>query len=161
MSRTASAASTERRAVDARRGAPALLLAALLGGCGLGTPQLRTAGGTLADCDRMRCVSSLATDPDRRVEPIRYAGTADAARLALVRILAQMDGAQVVTQSEDYVHARFTSRVMRWVDDLELSLAPGERVVHVRSASRIGYYDFDVNRERIETLRARFDALQP
>jgi uncharacterized protein (DUF1499 family) len=28
----------------------------------------------------------------------------------------------------------------------------------VRSASRTGYYDFGVNRERVETLRARFAA---
>jgi uncharacterized protein (DUF1499 family) len=33
----------------------------------------------------------------------------------------------------------------------------GEAAVDVRSASRLGYADFDVNRERIERLRQRLN----
>lgn len=129
--------------------------------CGLGAPQLRDPDRGLAACDLRRCVSSLAQDDAHFVEPIRYSGSADAARLALVRIIAAMAGGEVVTQSPDYVHARFTSPRMKYVDDLELMFPPDARLVHLRAASRLGYYDFNVNRERIEELRARFEALQP
>ena len=42
---------------------------------------------------------------------------------------------------------------MRFVDDVEFMI--GTQAVEVRSASRLGYKDFDVNRERIERLRQR------
>lgn len=43
--------------------------------------------------------------------------------------------------------------VLGFVDDLELLAVPDERVIHVRSASRLGYRDFEVNRKRVERLR--------
>ncbi len=157
MSRLANVVSIRRVAVGA-----AVLAAAGLSACGsMGSAQLRSPDGQLAPCSAKRCVSSRATDSEYFIEPLRYPGTREAAHAALLRILATMPGASVETQTEDYVHATFTTRLMRYVDDLELEFPEGERVVHVRSSSRIGYYDFDANRERVETLRARFDALQP
>ena len=47
---------------------------------------------------------------------------------------------------------------MGFVDDLELQVDPTARVIHVRSASRLGHRDFGVNRARVESLRAAFAA---
>ncbi len=44
---------------------------------------------------------------------------------------------------------------MGYVDDVEFAFDPQAGVLHVRSASRLGRRDFDVNRERVEALRAR------
>ena len=63
-----------------------------------------------------------------------------------------MKRARIVTAEERYIHAEFTSAFFRFVDD-------GTRTIHVRSASRVGYSDFGVNRRRVEEIRARFDAL--
>lgn len=139
-----------------------ILAALVLSGCATGSANLITRDGQLAPCEAHQCVNSLAPrDSWRYVPPIRYAGTTDAARNALVRIIAGMEGARIVSQTEDYVHATFTSKLARFVDDLELVFEPGARVVQVRSASRLGYYDLDVNRERVEAIRAAFEALQP
>ena len=46
--------------------------------------------------------------------------------------------------------------MFRFVDDLECRLDAENRVIHVRSASRVGYSDLGVNRKRVERLRARF-----
>jgi uncharacterized protein (DUF1499 family) len=43
---------------------------------------------------------------------------------------------------------------MGYVDDVEFLAAPEQNIVHVRSASRLGYSDMGVNRERIETIRS-------
>jgi len=141
------------------RTAIAALISGALAGCA--SPQLISSDGQLADCSLPRCVSSGATDPDRRVEPLRYEGSRESARLALLRIIGSMEGAKLVEQREDYIHAEFTTRVMRYVDDLELLFPRGERLVQLRSSSRLGYYDFDTNRERVEAIRAQFDAVQP
>ncbi len=138
----------------------ALLLA--LGGCASGGhAQLRSPDGELAPCASRGCVSSRAGESSYAVRPIAYEGSRDAARAALLRLLAEMPGAEVVTHSDDYIHARFTSTLLRNVDDLELDLPAFERVVHVRSSSRRDYFDFSANRDRVEDLRARFEALQP
>jgi uncharacterized protein (DUF1499 family) len=44
------------------------------------------------------------------------------------------------------------------VDDVEFVLAPEQRLIHVRSAARLGYSDFGVNRKRAESLRAQFES---
>lgn len=137
-----------------------VLAAAALGACG-GTPQLRSAAGQFAPCAAKRCVSSQASEAEYAIAPIRYAGTREAAQAAMLRILGAMPSAVVQTHSEDYVHATLTTPRMRYVDDLELEFPATERVIHVRSSSRIGYYDFELNRERVEELRRRFEALQP
>lgn len=48
--------------------------------------------------------------------------------------------------------------VFRFVDDVEFyfpETTSKEIIIHVRSASRIGYSDFGVNRKRIEDIRKK------
>ena len=45
----------------------------------------------------------------------------------------------------------------RFVDDLEFYLDRLEKKIHVRSASRVGKYDFGANRRRVEAIRRAFD----
>ena len=58
---------------------------------------------------------------------------------------------------EDYLRAHCRSR-LGFIDDLECWLFEDEGVIHVRSASRVGYYDFGVNRRRVEALRRSLGA---
>lgn len=130
------------------------LLALFLQACGAGSTRLLQSGGELADCDGPpRCVSSQASDPERRVEPLRYTGSARAAREKLVAHIKAQPRTEIVTNSDCYVHATYTSSLMSFTDDVELWFCDQPGVVQLRSASRIGYYDFEVNRERAESLR--------
>ncbi len=47
---------------------------------------------------------------------------------------------------------------MKYTDDVEFWFDPAAGVVQVRSASRVGRKDFDVNRQRVELVRARLQA---
>lgn len=137
-----------------------LLVIALVGlsGCGLGSANLRPAGGTLADCDGgPHCVSSLSADPDRRVEPLRYAGPREDARKRLIGLLAAVPSYALRTIEPDYLHVEVVTRFMRYVDDVEFLFSPREPRIDVRSSSRIGYYDFQINRERVARIRAAFE----
>lgn len=63
-----------------------------------------------------------------------------------------------MTVSDDnYIHAEFTSSIFRFVDDVEFYFETAEKIVQVRSASRKGYYDWGVNRRRIEKIRKSLD----
>ena len=64
-------------------------------------------------------------------------------------------GGKIEIRTEDYLHATFRSKFFQFVDDLELRKEGA--VVHVRSASRVGYSDFGVNRKRVEMVRKHFE----
>ena len=64
-------------------------------------------------------------------------------------------GAVAVEQRPDYLYAQFTTRWLKFVDDVEFWAAPASGMVQVRSASRLGQEDMGVNRERVELIRTR------
>jgi uncharacterized protein (DUF1499 family) len=101
------------------------------------------------------CVSSLSDDPEHFVEPFRYTGDKQAAYQRLKNIAAAMERTTIVQEETDYLRIECRSAIMGFVDDVEFSFAQ-ENVIHVRSASRVGYSDFGVNRKRVEDLRTRF-----
>ena len=105
--------------------------------------------GRLAPCpDSPNCVSSFASDAEHGIEPLRT----DLA--SIERVLLDLPEANIVNASNNYLYAEFTSRLMRYVDDVEFLYDPASGVTHVRSASRLGYSDMGVNRGRIEGIRA-------
>lgn len=55
------------------------------------------------------------------------------------------------------MHAEFTSALFGFVDDVEFLIDDTAKVIHVRSASQVGYYDLGVNRQRVNNLRSRFE----
>lgn len=115
-----------------------------------------TAPGTrsLAPCpDRPNCVSTLAPDAAHRVEPFRLRGDPAVAWSAAREAVAALPRTRIVESETGYLRAEATSRLFRFVDDLELLLVPEARRIDVRSASRVGYSDLGVNRARVESLR--------
>lgn len=110
--------------------------------------------GTLAPCpDTPNCVSSRATDESHRIAPIALRGDPSTAMRRLAVAAAALPGARIVTSRPDYLHVEVASRLMGFVDDLEV-VPDAAGIFHVRSASRLGRSDFGVNRARVETLRA-------
>ena len=81
-------------------------------------------------------------------------GDAALAFARLKNLLAGMPRTTLVTATADYLHAVCRTRI-GFADDVECYLCQAEGVIHVRSASRLGYYDFGVNRARVELLRRR------
>jgi len=75
----------------------------------------------------------------------------------LVEIIREMGG-DIQSTNATHIAATFTSSLFKFVDDVALRFDPVENRVHLRSASRVGYSDFGVNRHRVEQLRAIFDA---
>ncbi|OIQ49250.1 hypothetical protein BerOc1_01175 [Pseudodesulfovibrio hydrargyri] len=98
------------------------------------------------------CVSSEAENPDRRIAPLAASGPVDDVMNRLAEAVGYMDG-EVVQVRGNYLRAVFTSRLWRFRDDLECLYDQAAGRIEVRSASRVGYSDFGVNRKRVERLR--------
>ena len=109
--------------------------------------------GRLAPCKRSpNCVSSQAdpSDLEHYIAPIR--GSIAAARDAIKSI----PRTTIVEEKGNYLYAEFRTRLLRYVDDVELYF--DGQVLQVRSCSRLGRRDFGVNRKRVEDLRALIEA---
>ncbi|MBA2412428.1 MAG: DUF1499 domain-containing protein, partial [Burkholderiaceae bacterium] len=91
------------------------------------------------------------------IEPLRFTQDSALAMNRLRDVLAGWPGARIIDQSPDYIYVQFETRWLRFVDDCEFLLDPAARVIHVRSAARIGRRDFGVNRARVEAIRRRAD----
>src|SRR5258705_8333304 len=134
-------------------------MAALFGNLLAGSPPaaLGVRDGRLAPCPASpNCVSSQAADDEHRIAPLAYKGNASDALARLARVIAAQPGATIVAQHDGYLYATFQTPLMGFVDDVEFVVDPARSVIDVRSASRLGYRDFGVNRKRIDTLRAAF-----
>jgi uncharacterized protein (DUF1499 family) len=90
------------------------------------------------------------------IAPFKFTGEGRAAIERVKRIVETTAGARIVRGEPTFLYAQFQTRWLKFVDDVEFFADEGARVVHVRSASRLGRKDFGVNRARIEALRARF-----
>ena len=90
-----------------------------------------------------------------RVAPLPASGGAQASIARLRAVVERWPGATVVEQRDDYLYARFETKLLRFVDDVEFWYDPAAQVIQVRSASRLGRKDFGVNRARIEAIREK------
>lgn len=117
-------------------------------------------GGHLADCpDKPNCVCSEAVDPAHNIRPLAFEGDADEAFSRLKQTLEELGG-RLEQQQGNYLHATFATPLMRYIDDVEARLDRKASLIHLRSASRVGHSDLGANRKRIETIRARFNAMR-
>ena len=128
-------------------------------GCSACQPHnLGITDGKLSPCpDSPNCVSSQSSDKKHFIEPVRYEGTKRRAMERLIEVIQGMKRCRIITMDDHYIHAEFTSAFFRFVDDVEFYFDSKAKVIHMRSASRIGYSDFGVNRKRVEKLRSLFN----
>lgn len=115
----------------------------------------------LAPCPSSpNCVNSQSQDALHKIEPLTYDSTPTQALAELKTVIQSMERTQIITETEKYLYAEFTSKLMGFVDDVEFLIDESAKVIHVRSASRLGKSDLGVNRQRIETIRAKLNELK-
>jgi len=112
--------------------------------------------GRLAPClTTPNCVSSQAiNDPQHFIAPIEYKCSSPEAYDRVKQFLESQKLTKITNQTENYIYAQATSRLMGFVDDVEFYFNPETKVIEVRSASRVGESDLGVNRKRIEQIRS-------
>lgn len=110
--------------------------------------------GKLPPCpDAPCCVCSEFTGTGHAIPPLPILGDPAEAWAQLLQIVRALKGATILNHTENHLKARVQTAVLRFVDILEFRLDKAGLEIHVRSASRIGYWDLGVNRRRVETIR--------
>lgn len=131
----------------------------MIAGCAGSQPEnLGVNDNRLAKCpDSPNCVSSHAADEKHFIDPITYSTSREKARETLIYILESWPGTSLIEKSSAYVYVSCRSKLFGFVDDVEFFFPETESLIHVRSASRMGYSDLGVNRKRIEAIRTAFE----
>lgn len=114
--------------------------------------------GRLQPCpDSPNCVGSQSAGA-ARIAPIALREPASFAWQRLSKIVAGLPRMRIVERTDRYLRLEASSRIFGFVDDVEFLLDPDANVIHVRSASRLGYSDLGVNRDRVEHIRRLLDS---
>ena len=90
------------------------------------------------------------------MDPNRYQGSLEDARQRILQIVRALPRMTLVENSEHYLKVEVRSAIFSFVDDVEFEFDDGSKLIHFRSASRLGYYDFGVNRRRMKTIIRQF-----
>lgn len=135
-----------------------VVLFAILSATAKSPKNLGVSGGMLAPCPLSpNCVSTQATDESHRMDPILLTEPPDIAIGRIKKAVASLPRMKVVTETPDYLQVEATSRLFRFVDDVEFFVDSGTGLIHFRSASRVGHSDLGANRRRMEEIRSRLD----
>jgi uncharacterized protein (DUF1499 family) len=105
------------------------------------------------------CVVSQDGDARHSIAPIAYKMEKERAFPLFRDLVKTMDGATLIEEKPGYLRFEFRTKIFKFTDDVEFYF-PEEPVIHVRSASRVGYSDMGVNRKRVENIRRLFEEVQ-
>lgn len=110
-------------------------------------------GDRLAACPASpNCVSSLATDNRHHIDPLAGGDDPVAVFAHLEQLLDARVDTRITEKQPGYLRVVFHTTFFK--DDGEFLLDEKRGVIDIRSASRVGYWDFGKNRRRLEEIRA-------
>tara|TARA_B100000212_G_scaffold327825_1_gene291478 strand:+ start:193 stop:582 length:390 start_codon:yes stop_codon:yes gene_type:complete len=111
----------------------------------LNAHELLNINNNLSDCEiKTNCIfQSWKVDDSEK------------AFIELIQILENTPRLKIIKKEKNYIKAISTSRIMKFVDDIEIKNINEDNIFQVKSSSRLGIYDFGVNKRRVKTLRFR------
>jgi len=107
--------------------------------------------------DKPNCVSTQATQPDKIREPIPYTGSLADAMEKMKRTIAGMSRTKLISAEDNYLHYTFKTFPIPFIDDVEFLFDDQAKVIHYRSASRVGHSDLGVNSKRMKKVVKAFN----
>ncbi|MFG6149595.1 DUF1499 domain-containing protein [Halobacillus sp. B23F22_1] len=113
--------------------------------------------GYLSPCPKSpNCVSTQTDQNDKRMEPLPFIVNTKRTKEVVKSIIEKTKRVKMQDEAENYLHFTFTSRVLRFKDDVEFYMDDETNLLHFRSSSRVGYSDLGVNRKRMEEFSKRY-----
>ena len=101
------------------------------------------------------CVSTQASEDDEKhyISPIKLTTSVQEAMSKIISIINTLKRTKILEETENYLRVQFTTALFRFKDDVEFFIDEKEKLIHFRSQSRIGGYDWNANRNRMEKIR--------
>ena len=118
-------------------------------------------GSELRPCpDKPNCVQTYAPTDESHFQLPLTVKADDAQTKQAISAAISETGGQIISEeplkpSGYYLHAEYQSDWLKFVDDVEVVIKDG--LIHIRSASRLGYSDMGVNATRFEEIKTAYD----
>lgn len=118
------------------------------------------------------CVSSQEQDPKLYIEPLHYNSNRSEAHDQLVAVIDATGAARIVSNHPSYIRAEYPAAGQQQrsstnyyqpasaVDEVEFYLPADRHVIELRSFGKLGLMESGAARERLERIRAAFEAAQ-
>lgn len=112
-------------------------------------PEKHLIDGRLAQCpDKPNCVNTENND----LPAISFGSLPPESAWNIVQTVIKEQGGKIIKADSTYIWATFETPMIKFTDDVEARIDKKERFIHLRSASRVGYYDFNTNKKRLKGL---------
>lgn len=98
------------------------------------------------------CVSTHTDQKKKQMSPISFQMPVEKVNELIISIVKNYPRTQLLKRNGNHLHFTFKSELFGFVDDVEFVVLEKEKLIHFRSASRFGYSDRGVNKERMEDL---------
>ena len=99
------------------------------------------------------CVSTMAPKEDKHyINPIHYNSSQEQAVEKMIQVINSFR-TTIVVKENNYIHAVFSTKILRFKDDVEFYFDDKNKTIHFKSASRVGKSDLGKNRKRMEKIR--------
>tara|TARA_B110000027_G_C15991525_1_gene243370 strand:+ start:267 stop:716 length:450 start_codon:yes stop_codon:yes gene_type:complete len=119
------------------------------------SPPPRDKDSILEPCpDKPNCVcSEYIDDTEHYIDPLALSTEKLPRAVEYIKISIESLGGEIQTENNDYLAATFSSSFFGFIDDVEFRIDTENKLIHIRSAARLGHSDFGVNKKRVKTLK--------
>ncbi|MCM1988546.1 DUF1499 domain-containing protein [Oceanirhabdus seepicola] len=103
--------------------------------------------------NKPNCVSTQTTMGDKKIVPLPFKENLIKSREEILNIIKSFPNTNIIEMKDDYIYVVFTSSRMKYNDDVEFYFDINDKVIHFRSASRVGYSAMGSNRKRYNIIK--------
>ena len=95
------------------------------------------------------------------LKPIELEYSVDHVQKEIIKIIETKPRMKIINDRAGFIHATDVTPFFRFYDDIAIKIFEenDKAVVWLQSQSRLGYYDFQVNEKRIQTLHSKISSL--
>ncbi|MBN9656111.1 DUF1499 domain-containing protein [Halobacillus sp. GSS1] len=124
-------------------------------------PYIGVKNGRLSECPTSpNCVSTQTNQEEKKMDALVFSKDLETTKSLIKEILSERQRTTIETENENYIHAVVESKWIKFKDDVEFYFDQKEEVVHFRSASRVGYSDFGVNKKRMAAISEHYESMK-
>ncbi|MBD3196985.1 MAG: DUF1499 domain-containing protein [Candidatus Lokiarchaeota archaeon] len=119
-------------------------------------------GGKFYPCpEKHVCVSSQAPKDDEKhyIDPLPLNTSVEEAKKKMIEVINSMSRTEILENNDKYIRAKFTTFLFKFKDDVEVYFDEKDNLIHLRSQSRIGGFDWNKNKNRINKIKKKFNKL--
>ena len=107
--------------------------------------------------------NAVSTDTaltEKLVEPLAFKETLLQSKAAMLQALESYGSIEIISDEPAYIYAVATTGKMKYHDDIEIYFDETDKIIRYRSASRAGYSDMGLNRNRYNELTELYNKIE-